>query len=126
MPRLGHAGRRRCRIYSRHLTSRANQSSISRNVRTKSIPPMECPGHSSLIDITLTRGREGYPVFSIPATVPIVTMPEDAGLVLADAFGESLLREAPEHRIAAACGVCLLSACMTIGSRPIGIKRAYL
>jgi hypothetical protein len=34
--------------------------------------------------------------------VPIEIMPEDARLVLTDAYGDSLLREAPELRIAAA------------------------
>jgi len=29
-------------------------------------------------------------------------MPEDAGLIVADAYGACLLREAPEHRLAAA------------------------
>jgi hypothetical protein len=40
--------------------------------------------------------------FAIPETVPIEIMPEDAGLILADAFGAEILRQAPEHRMAAA------------------------
>jgi hypothetical protein len=40
--------------------------------------------------------------FAIPETVPIEIMPDDAGLILADAFGAEILRQAPEHRIAAA------------------------
>jgi len=40
--------------------------------------------------------------FAIPETVPIQIMPEDAGLILADAFGAEILRQAPEHRMAAA------------------------
>ena len=40
--------------------------------------------------------------FAIPETVPSEIMPEDAGLILADAFGAEILRQAPEHRIAAA------------------------
>jgi hypothetical protein len=40
--------------------------------------------------------------FAIPETLPIEIMPEDAGLILADAFGAEILREAPEHRMAAA------------------------
>ncbi len=40
--------------------------------------------------------------FAIPETVPVEVMPEDAGLILADAFGAEILRQAPEHRIAAA------------------------
>lgn len=34
--------------------------------------------------------------------MPIEIVPEDAGLVLADIYGEGLLREAPELRIATA------------------------
>jgi hypothetical protein len=40
--------------------------------------------------------------FAIPASVPVEIMPEDAGLILADAYGAEILREAPEHRLAAA------------------------
>jgi hypothetical protein len=40
--------------------------------------------------------------FAIPETVPVEIMPEDAGLILADAFGAEILRHAPEHRMAAA------------------------
>ena len=40
--------------------------------------------------------------FAIPETVPIEIMPEDAGLILADAYGAGIVRQAPEHRIAAA------------------------
>ncbi len=39
--------------------------------------------------------------FAIPETVPIEIMPPDAGLIVADAYGAEILREAPEHRIAA-------------------------
>jgi hypothetical protein len=39
--------------------------------------------------------------FAIPETVPIEIMPADAGLILADAYGAEILRQAPEHRIAA-------------------------
>jgi hypothetical protein len=41
-------------------------------------------------------------IFAIPETVPIEITPEDAGLILADAFGAEILRQAPEHRMAAA------------------------
>jgi hypothetical protein len=34
--------------------------------------------------------------------VPIEIMPQDAGLILADSNGAEILREAPEHRMAAA------------------------
>jgi hypothetical protein len=40
--------------------------------------------------------------FAIPESVPAGIMPEDAGLILADAYGAAILREAPEHRLAAA------------------------
>lgn len=40
--------------------------------------------------------------FAIPESVPIEIMPEDAGLIIADAYGAEILRTAPEHRIAAA------------------------
>jgi hypothetical protein len=35
-------------------------------------------------------------------------MPEDAGLILADAYGAEILRQAPEHRVAAATRRALL------------------
>ena len=37
--------------------------------------------------------------FAIPAAVPLDIMPEDAGLIVADAYGAALIREAPEHRL---------------------------
>jgi hypothetical protein len=40
--------------------------------------------------------------FAIPDGVPAEIMPEDAGLIVADAFGAAILREAPEHRLAPA------------------------
>ncbi len=40
--------------------------------------------------------------FAIPDQVPPEIMPEDAGLIIADGFGAEILREAPEHRLAAA------------------------
>lgn len=40
--------------------------------------------------------------FAIPETVPLEIMPEDAGLLVADAYGAALVREAPEHRLVAA------------------------
>jgi hypothetical protein len=47
--------------------------------------------------------------FAIPDTVPVEIMPEDAGLILADAYGAEILRQAPEHRVAAAtCRALLL------------------
>jgi hypothetical protein len=40
--------------------------------------------------------------FAIPEHVPREIMPPDAGLIVADAYGAALLRDAPEHRLAAA------------------------
>ncbi len=40
--------------------------------------------------------------FAIPDCVPAAIIPEDAGLIVADAFGAAILREAPEHRLAPA------------------------
>ncbi|MBX9456936.1 MAG: MmcB family DNA repair protein [Rhizobium sp.] len=39
--------------------------------------------------------------FATHAGVPVDIFPEDAGLFVADAYGAELLREAPEHRLAA-------------------------
>jgi hypothetical protein len=39
--------------------------------------------------------------FATALHVPADIFPEDAGLIVADAFGASILREAPEHRLAA-------------------------
>ena len=40
--------------------------------------------------------------FAIPGSVPAAIMPEDAGLIVADAYGATLVREAPEHRLSPA------------------------
>ncbi len=40
--------------------------------------------------------------FAIPADVPMEIMPEDAGLIVADAYGAAIVREAPEHRLSTA------------------------
>ncbi|MHB8886436.1 MAG: MmcB family DNA repair protein [Methylovirgula sp.] len=40
--------------------------------------------------------------FAIPEEIPPEIMPEDAGLIIADGFCAEILREAPEHRLAAA------------------------
>jgi len=40
--------------------------------------------------------------FAIPESVPIDIMPDDAGLILADAYGGAIMRQAPEHRMAPA------------------------
>jgi hypothetical protein len=40
--------------------------------------------------------------FATTADVPLEVFPSDAGLIIADAFGAAIVREAPEHRLAAA------------------------
>lgn len=40
--------------------------------------------------------------FAIPDSVPIAIMPETTGLIMADAHGAEILREAPEQRLAGA------------------------
>ena len=40
--------------------------------------------------------------FAIPRDMPADIMPVDAGLIIADAYGAELFREAPEHRLAPA------------------------
>ena len=37
----------------------------------------------------------------MPTDFPTEILPADAGLMLADSFGAEILREAPEHRLAA-------------------------
>ena len=46
--------------------------------------------------------------FASHAGVPHEIFPEDAGLILADQFGGEMLREAPEHRLAAATRKAML------------------
>ena len=46
--------------------------------------------------------------FAIPESVPSEIMPLDTGLIVADAYGAALIREAPEHRMAAAARRALL------------------
>jgi hypothetical protein len=40
--------------------------------------------------------------FAIPDSVPQSLIPEDTGLILADSYGAAILRDAPEHKLAAA------------------------
>lgn len=40
--------------------------------------------------------------FAIPETLPIGIMPLDTGLIIADAYGAALMREAPLHKLAPA------------------------
>ena len=46
--------------------------------------------------------------FAIPESVPMEIMPEDAGLILADSYGAAILRDAPEHRLAASTRKAML------------------
>lgn len=46
--------------------------------------------------------------FAIPQTVPHEIMPEDAGLILADAYGAEILRPAPEHKMSPAARRAML------------------
>lgn len=46
--------------------------------------------------------------FATHAEVPAAIFPEDAGLILADAYGADFLRDAPEHRLAAATRKAML------------------
>ena len=38
-------------------------------------------------------------LFAIPATIPVALMPEAAGLIIADAYGAEIVREAVERRL---------------------------
>jgi hypothetical protein len=40
--------------------------------------------------------------FAVPEDFPTEILPEDTGLIVADAYGAATLREAPEHRLAGA------------------------
>jgi hypothetical protein len=40
--------------------------------------------------------------FAVPVAFPAELIPDEAGLIVADAFGAALVREAPEHRMAGA------------------------
>ena len=46
--------------------------------------------------------------FAVPDQFPEEIMPDDAGLMVADAYGAGLLRDAPEHRLAAATRKAIL------------------
>lgn len=37
--------------------------------------------------------------FAVPASLPPEILPEDAGLIIADAYGAALVRDAPEHHL---------------------------
>ena len=40
--------------------------------------------------------------FAVPETMPLDILPESAGLIVADAFGAAILRDAPAHGLAGA------------------------
>ncbi len=40
--------------------------------------------------------------FAVPPELPQEILPEDTGLIVADAYGAEILREAPEHKLSAA------------------------
>ena len=40
--------------------------------------------------------------FAIPPEVPMTIMPDEAGLIVADAYGAEIVRDAPEHRLSSA------------------------
>ena len=69
---------------------------------------------SSIEDLRVDRKWPGYRLscdrlfFATHADVPLEIFPEDAGLILADAFGAELLREGPEHRLAGATRKAML------------------
>jgi hypothetical protein len=46
--------------------------------------------------------------FATHPEVPTAIFPEDAGLILADGYGAAVIREAPEHRLAAATRKAML------------------
>jgi hypothetical protein len=48
--------------------------------------------------------------FATTLAVPCEIFPEDAGLIVADAFGAAITCEAPEHRLHAATRKCMLLA----------------
>ena len=40
--------------------------------------------------------------FAVPASMPLAILPEDTGLIVGDAYGAAILREAPHHALAGA------------------------
>ncbi|HLH95516.1 MAG TPA: MmcB family DNA repair protein [Xanthobacteraceae bacterium] len=48
--------------------------------------------------------------FATTLEVPVDIFPQDAGLIIADAFGAEIASEAPEHRLHASTRKCLLLA----------------
>ncbi len=63
---------------------------------------------SSIADFRADRKWPAYQAhcdrlfFAIPASVPVAILPDEAGIIVADAFGAAILRDAPEIRLAPA------------------------
>ena len=63
---------------------------------------------SSLADFRADRKWRDYRshcdqlFFAVSAEMPVHVLPQDAGLIVADAFGAEIVREAPVHRMAGA------------------------
>jgi hypothetical protein len=63
---------------------------------------------SSLADFRADRKWQDYRFhsdqlfFAVPPEMPLEVMPPDTGLIVADAFGAEIVREAPVHRMAGA------------------------
>ncbi|MBV9395740.1 MAG: MmcB family DNA repair protein [Methylobacteriaceae bacterium] len=63
---------------------------------------------SSLADFRADRKWRDYRLhcdqlfFAVSPDMPLDVLPEDAGLIIADAFGAEIVRDAPVHRMAAA------------------------
>jgi hypothetical protein len=63
---------------------------------------------SSLADFRADRKWRDYRshcdqlFFAVSAEMPVDVLPQDAGLIVADAFGAEIVREAPVHRMAGA------------------------
>ena len=54
--------------------------------------------------------------FAIPQDMPQELLPPDAGLIVADAYGAMVLREAPDHRLAPATRRAMLLRFAQVGA----------
>ena len=67
---------------------------------------VECK--SSRVDFTSDHKWQNYRewcdqfYFAVPADFPMDLLPEDAGLIIADAYGAEMIKPAPTHKLAAA------------------------
>lgn len=63
---------------------------------------------SSVVDFRTDAKWPGYRdfcdrlFFAVPTAFPSEIMPGEAGLIVADAFGAAIVRDAPEHKLAGA------------------------